>query len=219
MDITGKNGSNTHDIQTNSTGVLLGNNYAAKWQELNLGGNVYSTGMTTTTISNATFTTATLDAACTPIIGVWNPVGSGKNLVILKATLSAVLTALQATGGGTFVWCTSTNNSVITTGITPLNRKTLNASGSVAKGFANTALTGLTTSLSVREASALFGGSNVATAFLQTQAGGLAPVSSSIDEIDGAFIVPQGGVLALLCTTTPVGVSASSSLLWLEIDA
>lgn len=219
MEVEGKNGATTKSIQTNGSGILYTNNYSAKWQEAVLTGNVYSTGMTTTTISNATFTTGTLTASCTPIVGVWNPKNSGKNLVILEARLSCVLTALQATGAGTFVWATSLENPSISTGLTPLNRKTLNAAGSVAKGFANTALTGLTNNLVVREASALYGGSNLGTAYLQTEAGTLAPHVASIDSIDGAIIVPQGCVLALLGTVTPVAVSASSSLLWIEIDA
>lgn len=66
---------------------------------------------------------------------------------------------------------------------------------------------------------ALYGGSNLGTAYLQTEAGTLAPHVASIDNIEGAIIVPQGCVLALLCTVTPVGVSASSSLMWLEVEA
>ncbi len=204
-------------VSVNSTGKLLVNNFSAKYQEAVLSGNVYSTGMTLTTISNATFTVATLDAACTPIVGVWNPVGSGKKLVILEAKLACILTALQATGGGSFQWATSIGNASISTGLAPFNRSTFNASGSVAKGFANTALTGMTNSLVVRDVSGLSGGSNINTAFLQTAVGTLPPSHSSVDHIDGAIIVPEGGVLALLCSTTPVAVSAGSSLTWLEI--
>lgn len=217
MDIEGKYNGSAKDILVNSAGNLLINNYSAKYQEAVLSGNVYSTGMTLTSISNATFTTATLGATCTPIVGVWNPVGSGKKLVILQAKLQAVLTALQATGGGSFQWATSTSNAAISTGLTPFNRLTLNAGGSVAKGFANTALTGLTNNLVVRDVSGLSGGSNLNTAFLQTEAGTLAPPVVSVDNIDGTIIVPEGGVLALLCSTTPVAVSAGSSLMWIEI--
>ena len=41
--------------------------------------------------------------------------------------------------------------------------------------------------------------------------------AAEIDLIDGAFVVPPGGVLALLATGTPVAISAASSLLWEEI--
>jgi len=63
----------------------------------------------------------------------------------------------------------------------------------------------------------LGGGSNVQAAFLQTQAGAVTPQVSSIEYIEGAIIVPPGGVLALLATTTPVAHSAASGLLWEEV--
>lgn len=189
-----------------------------RFMEAALSGRLFSAGMTTTSIANATFTTGTLGATGTPIIGVWNPVNSGKNVVVLQARLQITVTAATATGGGTFMWCTSVNQSAISTGITPLSRLSLSASGAVAKGFANTALTGLSGNLTVQEASGVQGGvignfSQVGTAV------GFVPSTGSalIDHIDGAIIVPPGGVLAMLCTTTPVALSAASSLLWEEV--
>lgn len=208
----------TNVIRTGKTGEVIVSDAHARFQEAALRGNLYSGGMTTTSISNVTFTTGTVDATCTPIIGLWNPTGSGKNLVVLQARLQCVITAATATGGGSFVWATSLNNTSISTGITPLNRATLAASGSVAKVYANTALTGLTTSLSIREASALQGGTNGNYSMVGTAVGfAVSGGSATIDHIDGAIIVPPGGVLALLCTTTPVAISAASSILWEEV--
>jgi hypothetical protein len=48
---------------------------------------MFGGGMTLTSISNVTFTTATLGATCTPITGIYNPIGSGKNCVILQMQL------------------------------------------------------------------------------------------------------------------------------------
>lgn len=191
----------------------------ARFQEAAYRGALFSAGMTITSISNATFSTATLGTTATPIIGVWNPTGSGKNLVILQARVQSVVTAATATGPGAYMWCTAVGQSAISTGITPLNRFSLQASGSVAKGYANTALTGLSGNLTVQEASGIQAGpqgnfSEVGTAV------GFVPTPSAVivEPIDGAFIVPPGGVLALLCTTNaPVAVSAASSLLWEEI--
>lgn len=189
-----------------------------RFMDAALQGRLFSTGMTTTAITNATFTTATLTATCTPIIGVWNPVGSGRNLVILQAKLNAVVTASTATGGGAFVWVASTGQSAITTGLTPLNRFSLTASGSIAKGFASTALTGLSGSLVVYEASALNGGVVGNFSQVGTAVGFVpGPTPATVDNVDGAIIVPPGGVLALLCTTTPVAISVASSLLWEEV--
>lgn len=66
-------------------------------------------------------------------------------------------------------------------------------------------------------AAGLQGGANSNLSTLQTAAGLAMPAIASVDNIDGSIIVPQGGVLALLCTTTPVAVSAAVSLIWEEI--
>jgi hypothetical protein len=178
---------------------------------------LYSAGMTVTSISNATFTSATTGVTATPIIGLWNPTTSGVNLVVLQATLSVVLTALQNTGGGPYIWMYSLGNSAISTGITPINRKTLLASGSNARAFAGTALTGMTGTLALLTGSALGGGNLYNIASLSTAAGFSTTFNGSVENLDGSIIVPPGGVVALMATTTPVGHSASSGIIWEEI--
>lgn len=212
------NGSSPSAIRQERTGALVTQDVHAPLTEATLTGNVYSGGMTLTSISNATFSTGTLTASCTPIIGLYNPLGSGKNLVIITTKLTVINTALQMTGAGAFIWCTSTGNGAISTGNNPMNRLTLISSGSVAKDMSGVALTGLTNNLTVRSSSGFSSHlSNVST--LQTAAG-LMPVSAGgIDHLDGSFIVPPGGVLALLCTTNPpVAVSAASVIVWEEIS-
>ena len=189
-----------------------------RFYEQNFRGSVFSGGMALTAINNATFTTGTLGATCTPIVGVWNPVGSPVNLVILQAILGITITALQATGGGPFVWATSVGNGVISTGNAPKNRRTLLASGSSAKDMCGVALTGLTTNLAVLGASALAGGSASNAAFLATAVGMHAPQQAWVEDVAGGLIVPPGGVLALLATTTPVAHSAASALIWEEVS-
>lgn len=203
-------------FRSDITGAQIISDAHGRFQEAALRGSLFSVGMTLTSISNVTFTTGTLGATCTPIIGVWNPTNSGKNLVILQARLQIVNTAATTTGPGSFQWATAVNQSAISTGITPLSRLSLTASGSVAKGFANTALTGLSGNLAVQEAAGL-GGMLPNYSFVQTAAGTVATTVANIDNIDGAIIVPPGGVIALLGATTPVAVSAASSILWEEL--
>lgn len=183
-------------------------------------GALFSGGMTLTSISNATFTSGTLGATCTPIVGVWNPSTSKYNLVILQALLGVTYTAATNTGGGPYVWAVSTGNAVITTGIVPWSRLTLAQSGSSAgaKVYAGTALTGLTANLVVVQGSALAGGSGGNFSQVDT-AVGFTPVvaGSATENFDGSLIVPPGGVLALLATTTPVAHSATSGILWEEV--
>lgn len=190
-----------------------------RYYEQNYRGNVYSDGIpTVVAITASTYNIGTLGATCTPIAGLWNPATSPVNAVLLQATMNTIKTALQNTGCGPFFWAVSVGNSAISTGNTPLNRKTLAKSGSYCKGMCNVALTGLTNNLVVQGASALAGGSSSLAAFLETQAGmaTLAPPASR-EVFDGEWIIPPGGVIALLAGSAPVAVSATSMLMWEEV--
>lgn len=177
---------------------------------------LYAGGMTVVSINNVTFTTATLGATCTPIIGVWNPLNNPAWLEVMQASLQIAITALQNTGGGPFMWCTSVGNGAISTGNAPFNRKTFLAAGSLAKDMSGVALTGLTNNLVVRFAAGLAGGNVFNIASLDTAAGFSTTMQPSVENFDGSILVPPGGVLALLATTTPVAQSAASGLLWSE---
>src|SRR5207247_500446 len=105
------------------------------------------------------------------------------NAVILQVRLQIVVTALARTGPGAFVWATSTGQNAISTGIVPLNRFSLVASGASCKGFAGTALTGLVGSLVVQEAAGVQGGPMNASA---TDVLGVVPYhAAAVDNIDG----------------------------------
>lgn len=199
-----------------ATGEQAVSQVHARYYEQNRLGRIYSGGMTLTSISNTTFTVNTLGATCTPIAGVYNPTTSLYNLVILQAFLGVTITAATNTGGGPFVWATQTNQT-ITTGNVPLNRKTLLQVGSAAKDMCGVALTGLSANLVVRLASSLCGGSSANFSFVGTAVGQATPQVTAIELLDGCLIVPPGGVLALLATTTPAAHSAASGLVWEEV--
>lgn len=188
-----------------------------RFYESNFRGAIFSGGMGLTSISAATYTVGGIGATTTPVAGVWNPVGSGVNLSIIEASLSLVMTALAATGPGGFVWATSVGNGAISTGAQPFNRSTLQASGSKARDMTNVALTGITTALAVRFGSALFGGSADNFSFTATAVAMQTMQVGAKELFDGSLIVPPGGVLALLATTTPVAHSGVSALVWEEI--
>lgn len=189
-----------------------------RFYEQNYRGNVYSDGLATVVaITAATYNIATLGATCTPICGLWNPSTSVVNAVLLHATLNTIKTALQNTGCGPFFWATSVGNTALTLGSTPLNRKTLSNSGATCKGMSNVALTGLTNNLTVKGASQLFGGSSSIAAFLETQAGMATTHVSARELFDGEWIIPPGGVIALLAGSAPVAVSATAMLVWEEV--
>jgi hypothetical protein len=208
----------TEDIQLGLDAEQIVADWHGRFYAANRFGRLFSDGMGITSISASTFTTANLTATETPIIGVHNPSTSTVNVVVLQATLSVIQNALQATGCGGFVWASSLGNSAISTGSSPLNRRTLVASGSQAKGMTNVTPTGLTNALTVKFGSALNGGSSIPVAFLATQVGGQPQaVTNSVENFDGGLIVPPGGILTLVCGTTPVGHSAASCILWEEV--
>jgi hypothetical protein len=171
----------------------------------------FSGGMGAVTALSAA--TITLTATTTPIIGVWNPLSSPVNLVILQAALQLVTIGNSAVAPGAFVWAASINNGVITTGLVPYNRKTLAQAGSQAKFYTiATALTGLTNNLAVIEP-ADFG-----TLVMAQGATGTPMISPPmVQNFDGALIVPPGGVLALLNTISSTTISVASRLLWAEV--
>lgn len=180
-------------------------------------GNVFSDGLGLTGINAATYTTATVGATVTPIAGLYNPSNSGVDCVIIEASLALVMTALAATGPGGFAWSMSVGNGAVTTGNEPLNRYSLTLGGSRARGLCNVAPTGLTTNLTVRFGSSLMGGSAENVSFTATAVAMQTQALGAKELFDGSLIVPPGGVLALLATTTPVAHSAVSSLVWEEV--
>lgn len=223
MVIQGQVGPSTYqdgalnDVRLGRAGELVVQELHGRFYEQNYRGSVFSDGMALTSINNATYTTGTLSATVTPVIGLYNPSTSTVNLVILQASLSIIQTALQATGPGGFVWAMSVGNTAVSTGNTPLNRKTLALGGSQAKGLTNVAPTGLTNNLVVRFGSALNGGSSYNASLLATAAGFQTNSPGAVENFDGNFIVPPGGVIALLANGTPVAHSAISAIVWEEV--
>lgn len=199
-----------------------------RFYETTFRGATYSAGMQLTSVSNATFTLATATsgtlataATATPIVALWNPSTSSVNAVLLQAQVSMINTALQETGAGSLVWLGWSSQSALTLGSFGWNRKTLAVQGSQCKVLAGVALTGLSAiqsaTTNILGASTISPGalSNVST--LQTAAGLSPAAGNMVENIDGAIIVPPGGLVALFASTTPVAWSAASSLLWEEV--
>lgn len=176
-------------------------------------GNVYSIGASITALSANTIS---LSSTTTPIIGIWNPTTSIVNCVIMQAAITVVSNNLTSGAGpGLFVWASSLANSAITTGSTPFNRKTLASSGSYAKGFPFVALTALTNNLVINEVADFPSPSGLTYTTIASTT--LMPGFQATQHFDGSLIVPPGGVLALLNTTSCTTFSAASRLLWEEL--
>lgn len=188
-----------------------------RFHDATLAGRVYRGGGGLLAINNVTFSLATLGATCTPVIGLWNPMNTNKYLSVMQAQLAAIMTALTATGPGGFVWAVSSANAALTLGSVPWNAASLQQAGSVARWYAGTALTGLTNNLVVVQGSGLGGGSVFNISVIGTAAGLHTQQATAVENFDGSLIIPPGGVLALLTTTTPVAHSVVPGIMWEEM--
>src|SRR5216684_5866209 len=123
-------------------GAQTESEFLPRLYDLTAAGVMFSNGCTTTALSANTIT---LTATTTPILGIWNPTGSGVNAVIVQAALQTVITSATATGQGGYVWASSTGNtSASPAGVAPFNRLTMGSTGSAVKGVSFQALTNLT---------------------------------------------------------------------------
>lgn len=205
-------------LRQGKTGDLAVSEVHGRFYEQVYRNNVYSVGCG---LTNLSATTIGLTATCTPILGVWNPSSSTVNLVILQCALGFVLNTLTTpTGPGALLWASSVGNSAITTGGAPFNRKTLASSGSQAKAYtAGVALTGLTNNLAVFEGADFPqpSGQAAGTIVASTANSAFASGFNGVQNFDGGLIVPPGGVLALINTTSTTTYAAAGRLMWEEV--
>lgn len=208
-------------LRLGKTAEIIVQELHGRFYEQNYRGNVYSIGCGFTALSA---TTITLSATSTPILGVWNPTTSTVNLVILQISLATAANAGTGavTGPGAFLLASSLNNSAISTGSAPFNRKTLASSGSQAKAFpGGVALTGLTNNVVVFEGLGelpLVGGFATGTIAAGTTDPSQYKGFSGVVNFDGGLIVPPGGVLSLINTTSTTTYSVAGRLMWEEVS-
>ena len=199
-------------LRSGRDGSLVISQAHGRLTEAVMRGTVFSIGCATTALSA---TTITLSATATPILAVWNPAASPVNLVMLQAGLQAFANTLTTpVGPGAFVWAGSVGNAALTLGSAPFNRKTMTAAGSQARGFpGGVALTGLTNNIVIFEGADFSTQGPLTystTTAMQVGAGG-------VQYFDGSLIVPPGGILALLNTTSTTTVSVAGRLVWEEV--
>ena len=175
-------------------------------------GNLFSNGHLG--LVSLTANTITLNATTTPIIGLYNPMGSGMNAVIIQAALSCGINNTASVGPGAFVWATSTGNVALSTGSVPFARL-LGGAASKCKGLALVPLTGLTNNLVIQEASDIPSPNIIATTAVPTTV--TTPMTAMVQIIDGALIVPPGGILALLNTVSTTTISVFGRMKWEEV--
>lgn len=205
-------------VRSGKLGDVIVSELHGRFYEQTYRGNVYSAGANVTALSANTITTANT-ATGTPIVGVWNPLSSTANLVILQIGIWGTLnTWTTPTAPGLFLIATSTGNGAITTGAAPFNRRTLTTTGSQAKAFnGGVALTGLTTNLTVLEGLDIPSMQGTGAMGTITAPTTMVPAFGGVQNFDGHLIVPPGGVLSVMNQNSTTTTSVATRLVWEEV--
>ncbi len=190
------------------------------WYELNRLGLLYTIGAQDVALVSLNAIATGLTATAIPIICLFNPIGSGVDLVLLKTTLALTSAGGTAVNPQGFHYITgSTANNPISTGAKNggINCKSLLKVGSEATTMTdnNTALTGLVGSAVV------IGPVGVPPVINATGPVTAVPLPQIIsqDILEGQFIIKQGQFLGIM---TKADVSAhasnvSSAFYWAEL--
>lgn len=185
-------------------GELAVSEVLPRYTALTWSGQVFSVSVATA----AAVTAFSGGAAGTPQIALYNPAGSGKNLVVLSANYA---NAVAASAAGTVAWGAyygPTATITATANATPVNQLTLTSSGSVAKAYTNTALTGSTALTNVVPLGSYYW----ATAAGAVMASQTAPV-----EFPGYLVIPPGSVFALGGSAALTSATWIGNVVWAEI--
>jgi hypothetical protein len=181
-------------------GEVLVSHLQPNYYEWNSRGNVFYLNA-----SGVTPTAFTGGAAGTPLIGVMNPTGSGKNLVFLGAMIGS-RAAASAAGTVTFNIWGGPSAAPTGTVTNPTNLLSLTSTGSVAKGFVNVAMTGSTAISQIMPLETYYW-ATAAAAFL----------TPSIFDLQGMVTAIPGNLIALGATAALASATWDASLVWLEV--
>lgn len=167
---------------------------------------VYRGGVYFLTLSAGAATAYTGAGGGTPLLSIHNPTGSGKNLVLLGV---GIANRVAASGAGTVSFQLWTGPSVTPTGTatSPTSMLSQQATGSVARGGVNTALTSST---------ALTNNFPLMSYYWATAAAA-ATTGPTWYDIGGMFIVAPGNQLNLGGTAALTSATWDASVTWEEI--
>lgn len=165
----------------------------------------------TGSIFDVTYTAAALavpSATATGSFALFNPAGSGRNLVLLKIAVGLQTFTVGTTSLGIGLQYVPNQTPTTTTpGNAPQNALVGNQLGSVAKPFT---------------AGTLVGASTVLGTILETFYADLAATTSPAGiqvEIDGAIIVAPGSGICLASTAAPITNTVTCAYKWAELPA
>ena len=194
-------------LRQDGQGSLTVTNSHAQFYEQTFRKHVFSvfTALAGTTIVSGNV--APPAAAAATVISLLNPLGSQKNLEILRGVLLHI-SGTPAAGG--WAWCMAYQGVSVTAAEAVAQKGVgfLGQSGTVAKAWSQTALTGGIVHVNTR----LFPSADIAAALGTTSFGTI-----DIDEVMGALIVPPGWMLTLAPPGTGTSHVVAASIEYAEV--
>ena len=166
-------------------------------------GNVF----TLSVVTAAALTAYSGGAAGTPMLAVYNPVGSGKNLVVLQTNVGNVVASTLAGTVAFGLYYGTTAVITQATIVAPTSALTQQAAGSVMTGFRNVALTASTAAANVLP---------LGSYYWATAAGAIQTPNAAA-EPKGTILIPPGSYVALGGSAALTSATWIGSLTWEEI--
>lgn len=207
QNIVGQPAAGANNALLNSRAGQLGDTIVSelhgRYYETNYRGNVFLLSVSTA----AAITAYTGGAGGTPMLAVFNPVGSGKNLVISKVSIGNVVAATAAgtVAFGLYFGTTATITQATT--VAPWSMSTQLQSGSVATGFRNVALTSGSAANNVLSLGSYY----------WATAAGVADIFNNAIDFEGALIIPPGAYVALGGSSALTSATWIGSIMWEEV--
>jgi hypothetical protein len=197
-----QDGMTQQSMRGGREGDLIVSELHGKLYEFNSRGGIFTAFVNSVTLAS-THATPIAAGTGTPIIGIYNPVGSKFNLSILKT----VHTSISGTPGGPLLWNVIPNpqNISITPTLPMSNNVLTTGNGSIAKLFNNTAITGSTAGVPFRT---LGGASTTAVG---------AGLQTITETHEGDLIIPPGSMLAIAATAVGTSHIISAFVEWEEV--
>jgi hypothetical protein len=176
---------------------LIASELLPRYGALSLSGTVFS-------VTYASGTVAASSATSTGPFALWNPSGSGKNLILLMASLPVITFTAGTTGAGLgFQFVANQTPTTVTAGPTPACTLVGSGNTSVAKTYTVGTLVGAPTTMAYQ----------VGGVYLDVAAGDTLTLK---DELAGAVVVAPGSGITVVMTGTLVA-TLIPTLLWAEL--
>lgn len=191
------------NMRAGKQGDVVVSELHARYYETTYRGNGYMLSVSTA----AAVTAYSGGAAGTPALAIYNPVGSGRNAVITKASVGNVVAA-SAAGTVTFGLYIGTTAAITqATVVVPWNQATQQQAGSVVTGYRNVALTSGSAASNVVP---------IASYYWATAAGAALVTGGPVD-FEGSIIIPPGSYAALGGSAALTSATWIASLQWEEV--